>query len=149
MTRLTAAIATLLALAPAAYAKDWTHITIATEGAFPPYNMHAPDGSLTGFEIDYAHALCADMKVKCDIIAQDWDGIIPGLQAGKYDAIMAAMSITPKRKEVLAFAGPYVGSPDHLRHQQGRRRHAADDRRAGPLDDPAAAKTRWSRCARR
>jgi octopine/nopaline transport system substrate-binding protein len=110
--RLTAAVAaTILTLAAAAHAKDWTHITIATEGAFPPYNMHAPDGSLTGFEIDYAHALCADMKVSCDIIAQDWDGIIPGLQAGKYDAIMAAMSITPKRKEVLAFAGPYVGSP--------------------------------------
>ena len=116
MTRLTAIAPAFLALAliglaPAAYAKDWTHITIATEGAFPPYNMHAPDGSLTGFEIDYAHALCADMKVQCDIIAQDWDGIIPGLQAGKYDAIMAAMSITPKRQEVLAFAGPYVGSP--------------------------------------
>ncbi len=112
MTRLAAALAALvLAFTPAADAKDWTHITIATEGAFPPYNMHAPDGTLTGFEIDYAHALCDRMKVKCDIIAQDWDGIIPGLQAGKYDAIMAAMSITPKRMEVLAFAGPYVGSP--------------------------------------
>ncbi len=112
MTRLAAALAAaLLALAPVAQAKDWTHITIATEGAFPPYNMHAPDGSLTGFEIDYAHALCADMKVQCDIIAQDWDGIIPGLQAGKYDAIMAAMSITPKRQEVIAFSTPYVSSP--------------------------------------
>lgn len=112
MTRLIAAIAAaILALAPAAQAKDWTHITIATEGAFPPYNFHAPDGSLDGFEIDYAHALCGRMKVTCDIIAQDWDGIIPGLQAGKYDAIMAAMSITPKRREVLAFAGPYIGSP--------------------------------------
>ncbi len=111
MTRLPALLAALLLAATTANAKDWTHITIATEGAFPPYNMHAADGSLTGFEIDYAHALCADMKVQCDIIAQDWDGIIPGLQAGKYDAIMAAMSITPKRQEVLAFAGPYVGSP--------------------------------------
>ena len=143
MTRLSAALAlTLLALTPAAHAKDWTHVTIATEGAFPPYNMHAPDGSLTGFEIDYARALCADMKVQCDIIAQDWDGIIPGLQAGKYDAIMAAMSITPKRKEVLAFAGPYVGSPTTFA--------ISKDIAGGtmpmtgvtvPLDDPAAAKT--------
>ena len=110
-----------IAAAPLPTAKDWTHLTIATEGAFPPYNMHAPDGSLTGFEIDLAAALCADMKVQCDIVAQDWDGIIPGLNAGKYDAIMAAMSITPKRMEVIAFSGPYVGSPTTLRHQQGRR----------------------------
>ena len=141
MTRLTAAIATLLALAPAAYAKDWTHITIATEGAFPPYNFHAPDGSLAGFEIDYAHALCADMKVQCDIIAQDWDGIIPGLQAGKYDAIMAAMSITPKRREVLAFAGPYVGSPTTFAIGKDAGGTLPMTGVAVSLDDPAAAKT--------
>ncbi len=140
MTRLAALIAAaLLALAPAARAKDWTHITIATEGAFPPYNFHAPDGSLAGFEIDYAHALCDQMKVKCDIIAQDWDGIIPGLQAGKYDAIMAAMSITPKRKEVLAFAGPYIGSPTTFvisKDAGGKLPMTGETVR---LDDPAAA----------
>ena len=142
MTRLTAAIAAaLLALAPVAQAKDWTHVTIATEGAFPPYNMHAPDGTLIGFEIDYAHALCDHMKVKCDIIAQDWDGIIPGLQAGKYDAIMAAMSITPKRKEVLAFAGPYVGSPTTFVISKEAGGKLPMTGVSVPLEDPAAAKT--------
>ncbi len=140
MTRLAAALALCaLALAPAARAKDWTHVTIATEGAFPPYNMHAPDGTLIGFEIDYAHALCDRMKVKCDIIAQDWDGIIPGLQAGKYDAIMAAMSITPKRMEVLAFAGPYVGSPTTFAISKDAGGTLPMTGETVRLDDPAAA----------
>ena len=144
MTRLTAIAAALLALCPLgleAQAKDWTHITIATEGAFPPYNMHAADGTLTGFEIDYAHALCDHMKVKCDIIAQDWDGIIPGLQAGKYDAIMAAMSITPKRKEVLAFAGPYIGSPTTFVMSKDAGGTLPMTGVTVQLDDPVAAKT--------
>lgn len=103
-----------LAAAPAsapASAKEWTQLRIATEGAFPPYNMHGPDGKLIGFEIDLANDLCARMKVKCEVVAQDWDGILPGLNAGKYDAIMAAMSITPKRMEVIAFSLPYAASP--------------------------------------
>ena len=149
MTRLippiAACLAALVSAAPFAPAvaqpKVWTHITIATEGAFPPYNFHAPDGSLAGFEIDYSHALCADMKVQCDIIAQDWDGIIPGLQAGKYDAIIAAMSITPKRKEVLAFAGPYVGAPTTFAISKDSGGTLPMTGVPVSLDDPAAAKT--------
>jgi octopine/nopaline transport system substrate-binding protein len=73
--------------------------------------MTLPDGTLAGFEIDMAKDLCIRMKVECKIVAQDWDGIIPGLNAGKYDAIIAGMSITPKRAEVIAFSVPYTSSP--------------------------------------
>lgn len=115
LSRIAAAALMALGLAPAvipaAQAKEWTKITIATEGAFPPYNMTQPDGTLAGFEIDMAHDLCARMKLECKIIAQDWDGTIPGLNAGKYDAIISAMSITPKRREVIDFSIPYVSSP--------------------------------------
>ena len=91
-----------------AQAKTWETIRIATEGAYAPYNFTGPGGKLDGFEVDLAHALCDRMKVKCEVVQQDWDGIIPALQAGKYDAIMAGMNITDKRKEVIDFSIPYV-----------------------------------------
>lgn len=107
----TALAGAIMAAGLPAEAKDWKKVTIATEGAFMPYNGHDSSGKLIGFEIDLAHDLCARMKVTCEIVAQDWDGIIPGLNAGKYDAIMAAMSITPKRMDVINFSRAYTQSP--------------------------------------
>jgi octopine/nopaline transport system substrate-binding protein len=94
-----------------ALAKDWTKVVIATEGAYAPYNLHAPDGKLIGFEIDLANDLCGRLKITCEFVAQDWDGIIPGLNAGKYDAIMSGMSITDKRLEVINFSRNYSQAP--------------------------------------
>ncbi|MDO5769192.1 MAG: transporter substrate-binding domain-containing protein [Psychrobacter sp.] len=82
-------------------------IRIATEGAYPPFNFTNADGSLGGFDVEVAQALCDQMKAKCDIVAQDWDGIIPGLNAKKYDAVVAGMSITPERQEQVDFTDPY------------------------------------------
>lgn len=87
--------------------KQWTTIRIATEGAFRPWNFTEPNGKLNGFEIDLYQDLCARMKVTCEISAQSFDGIIPALNAGKFDAIMAGMSATAKREEVIAFSVPY------------------------------------------
>lgn len=89
-------------------------VTIATEGAYAPWNFSNPDGTLAGFEIELAEDLCERMGVECEIIAQDWAGIIPGLTAGRYDAIMAGMSITEEREQVISFAGPYTLSPNGL-----------------------------------
>jgi octopine/nopaline transport system substrate-binding protein len=86
-------------------------VKIATEGAYAPWNFTGAGGKLEGFEIDLANDLCARMKVKCEIVAQDWDGIIPALNAKKYDAIMAGMNITDKRLEVLNFSLPYAVTP--------------------------------------
>jgi len=92
-------------------AKEWTSVRIATEGAYAPWNFTEPSGQLGGYDVDVSRDLCRRMNVQCDIIAQDWDGIIPGLNAGKYDAIVAAMVITPKRQEAVDFTVPYaVGS---------------------------------------
>jgi octopine/nopaline transport system substrate-binding protein len=87
-------------------------IKIATEGAYAPWNFTGAGGKLEGFDIDLASELCRRINVKCEIVAQDWDGIIPALQAKKYDAIMAGMSITDERKQVIDFAGPYADSPN-------------------------------------
>ena len=103
-------IASALA-AGAASAQEKT-VKIATEGAYAPWNFTGAGGKLEGFDIDLANELCSRMKVKCEIVAQDWDGIIPALLAKKYDAVMAGMSITDERKQVIDFAGPYADSPN-------------------------------------
>ncbi|MET3660322.1 lysine/arginine/ornithine ABC transporter substrate-binding protein [Aquamicrobium ahrensii] len=82
-------------------------LRIATEGAYPPFNFVDAKGELQGFDVDIAKALCAEMKVECTIAAQAWDGIIPGLNAGQYDLIVASMSITPARQEAVNFTQPY------------------------------------------
>jgi octopine/nopaline transport system substrate-binding protein len=94
-----------------AQGKQWTKVRIATEGAYAPWNFTAPGGKLDGFEVDLAADLCSRMKVQCEVVAQDWDGIIPALNASKYDAIMAGMNITDKRMEVIAFTRAYAGGP--------------------------------------
>ena len=96
----------ILSIGPAA-AKDLSKITIATEGAFAPWNFTKADGTLTGYEVDLYKILCERMQVECTLIAQNWDGMIPGLLAGKYDAIMAGMSATEKREKVISFSQPY------------------------------------------
>ena len=101
----------LVLLAGAAQAKDWTEIRIATEGAYPPFNFVAADGSLQGLDVDIANALCEEVKAKCTIVAQDWDGIIPGLLADKYDAVVASMTITEERKKQVAFIDKYYSTP--------------------------------------
>jgi octopine/nopaline transport system substrate-binding protein len=88
-----------------------TEIKIATEGAYAPWNFTTADGKLAGLEIDLANDFCARMKIKCTIVAQDWDGLIPSLTVGKFDVIMASMFITPKRLETIDFTQPYAVDP--------------------------------------
>ncbi|WGF89238.1 transporter substrate-binding domain-containing protein [Marinivivus vitaminiproducens] len=97
-----------LSLADPAAAAD---LRIATEGAYPPWNSVDSSGQLIGFELDLARNLCERMQVECEIVVQDWDGIIPGLLAGRYDAIMAGMSITDERRQSIAFSHAYANTP--------------------------------------
>ncbi|MFT5721988.1 MAG: polar amino acid transport system substrate-binding protein [Motiliproteus sp.] len=105
------ALSALLAATPlsTAQAKDTT-LRIGTEGAYPPFNYVTADGQLAGFDIEIGEALCAQMKTQCSFVAQDWDGIIPALLAGKYDVIIASMFITAKRQEQVDFTVPYQKS---------------------------------------
>jgi octopine/nopaline transport system substrate-binding protein len=96
-----------------ATAKDWSAsgVTIAMEGAYPPWNLTNPDGTIGGFEADLAVVLCAHMKVTCKVVASDFDSIIEGLNSNKFDAVMDSLSITPERQKVIAFSIPYANTP--------------------------------------
>jgi polar amino acid transport system substrate-binding protein len=94
-----------------AQAEEKLKLTIASEGAYPPFNMLTADGKLEGFDIDIAKALCDQMKAECTFVTQDWDGAIPALQAGKFDAFIASMSITPERLKQVDFSEKYYNTP--------------------------------------
>ena len=83
-------------------------IRIGTEGAYPPWNNLNSAGDLEGAEIDFGNEACARMSVECEWVTQDWDGIIPALLQGKYDIIIAGMSITEERKEKVNFTNGYM-----------------------------------------
>ena len=95
----------LLSLTTISNAKS---IRIGTEGAYPPWNNLNSAGELEGAEIDFGNEACARMGVDCEWVTQDWDGIIPALLQGKYDIIIAGMSITEERKEKVNFTNGYM-----------------------------------------
>lgn len=89
------------------------------EGAYPPFSWTEPSGEVKGFDIDIANALCAEMKVKCTLVKQDWDGIIPALLSRKYDAIIATMDITEERKKKVDFTQKYQHIPARFAAKKG------------------------------
>ncbi|WP_343561050.1 ABC transporter substrate-binding protein [Kiloniella sp. b19] len=117
LTTLAVAAALPLALAAGVQAAD--KVRIGVEGAYPPFSSVDADGKLVGFDIEIAHALCEEMKVECELVAQDWDGIIPGLLARKYDAIIASMSITEERKKKVDFSAKYYNTPARFVRKKG------------------------------
>ncbi len=86
-------------------------LNLCIEGAYPPFSETAADGSLVGFDVDIGQALCAELGETCGLVKVDWDGIIPALLEKKCDAIVASMSITDERRQVIEFTEKYYNTP--------------------------------------
>lgn len=100
-------VATLASLAATgALAQDV--VRLGTEGAYPPYNFINEQNEVDGFERDLGDELCRRANLTCEWVVNDWDSIIPNLLAGNYDAIIAGMSITDARREVISFTQNYL-----------------------------------------
>ncbi len=96
-----------LALAAGAQAKDWTHLTIGVEGAFPPFNFMTPDGKVAGYDIDVANEVCKRVRVTCNLVARDWASQLPSLLNGQFDTVLT-MGPNARRRKVIDFSIPYA-----------------------------------------
>ncbi len=106
-----AAACTLAMAAGTVQAQNGEEIRIAFDVPYEPFEYRDENGKLTGFEVELAEAMCEELKAECELVIQAWDGMIPGLLARKFDAIMSSMSITPERAERVLFSEPYYITP--------------------------------------
>jgi len=105
MNKLILGTVVLALTAGTALAQDM--VRMGTEGAYPPYNFLNDDGEVDGFEREVGDELCTRAELTCEWVTNDWDSIIPNLVSGNYDTIIAGMSITEERDQVIDFTQPY------------------------------------------
>ncbi|NLP64756.1 ABC transporter substrate-binding protein [Paraburkholderia sacchari] len=113
MKKLALCVALALA-AGGAYAKDWSTIRFGTDASYAPFESKAPDGKLIGFDIDLGNEICKRLNAKCVWVEQDFDGMIPGLKAKKFDGALSALTVTPQREQQIAFSQKLYNTPTRL-----------------------------------
>lgn len=85
-------------------------LKMGIEAAYPPFNNKDASGQVVGFDKEIGDALCAKMKAECTVVTSDWDGIIPALNAKKFDFLISSLSITEERKAAVDFTDPYYSN---------------------------------------
>jgi lysine/arginine/ornithine transport system substrate-binding protein len=112
-------VALLAVSAGAAHAKDWSTVRFGVDASYAPFESKAPDGKLVGFDIDLGNEICKRLNAKCVWVEQDFDGMIPGLKAKKFDGVLSSMTITPQRAEQIAFSAKLFNTPTRLVAKKG------------------------------
>lgn len=101
----------LAGLAGSAVAAD---LRVGLNPAYEPFESKTATGEIVGFDVDIANALCEHIKRKCVFVESEWDSIIAGLQAKKFDVVISSMSITPERARVVDFTKRYYKTPSAI-----------------------------------
>ena len=112
-------VALLAVSAGAAHAKDWSTVRFGVDASYAPFESKAPDGKLVGFDIDLGNEICKRLNAKCVWVEQDFDGMIPGLKAKKFDGVLSSMTITPQREQQIAFSAKLFNTPTRLVAKKG------------------------------
>ena len=89
-------------------------LRVAIDPTYFPFTYKTRDGKPTGFDVDIAIALCAQLKRRCKFVEQSWDNMIRGLRAEEYDVIISSMTITNYRLEQIDFTGKYYNTPSRI-----------------------------------
>ena len=111
MKKLILTTAALALSAGMALADSHSVVRMGTEGAYPPWNFINDAGEVDGFERELGDELCTRAELTCEWVTNEWDSIIPNLVSGNYDVIIAGMSITDERDQVIDFTQNYT-QPD-------------------------------------
>ncbi|MGV8901429.1 MAG: transporter substrate-binding domain-containing protein [Pseudomonas sp.] len=119
-TLLTLSALTLcMVAAGSALAKEYKELRFGVDPSYAPFESKAADGSLVGFDIDLGNAICAELKVKCKWVESDFDGMIPGLKANKFDGVISSMTVTDARMKVIDFSEELFSGPTALVFKKG------------------------------
>ncbi|MDI3356482.1 transporter substrate-binding domain-containing protein [Pseudomonas sp. UYIF39] len=118
-TFLTLSALALCMAAGSALAKEYKELRFGVDPSYAPFESKAADGSLVGFDIDLGNAICAELKVKCKWVESDFDGMIPGLKANKFDGVISSMTATPAREKVIDFSSELFSGPTGLVFKKG------------------------------
>ncbi|TWI53026.1 histidine transport system substrate-binding protein [Pseudomonas duriflava] len=102
-----------------ALAKDIKEIRFGVDTTYPPFEYKAPDGSFAGFDVELGNAICEKLAVKCRWIVSDFDGLIPGLRARKFDGILSSLTVTPARAEQIDFTDRMWSGPTSMVVKEG------------------------------
>ncbi|MDD2051656.1 transporter substrate-binding domain-containing protein [Pseudomonas putida] len=116
---LTLSALALCMAAGSALAKEYKELRFGVDPSYAPFESKAPDGSLIGFDIDLGNAICAELKVKCKWVESDFDGMIPGLKANKFDGVISSMTVTPAREKVIDFSNELFSGPTSFVFKKG------------------------------
>ncbi|MCW1245289.1 transporter substrate-binding domain-containing protein [Pseudomonas sp. SAICEU22] len=116
---LTLSVLALCVAGSFASAKEYKELRFGVDPSYAPFESKAADGSLVGFDIDLGNAICAELKVKCKWVESDFDGMIPGLKANKFDGVISAMTVTSSREKVIDFSDELFSVPTSFVFRKG------------------------------